>query len=69
VLIVIEKGQEIPEHAYVSVNKNGTWYSINNGDDVSKANFSILNTILTIQAVPQSNTTTPTTINASRPGG
>jgi hypothetical protein len=68
VLIIVESSPDIPESAYVSVYKDGMWYSIDDHDDVSKANFSLLNTILTIQAVPQASTPTATTINA-RPGG
>jgi hypothetical protein len=69
VLILVETSAQRPEGAYVSVSKDGVWYSIDNGDDVSKANFGLLNSILTIQAVPSSNAPTPTTISAGRPGG
>jgi hypothetical protein len=69
VLILVETSAERPAGAYVSISKDGVWYSIDNDDDVSKNNFGLLNAILTIQAVPSSNTPTPTTISAGRPGG
>ena len=51
--IIIEQSASAPENAYVSVNKRGIWYWIDNDDLVSKANFALLNEIVTIQAVPE----------------
>jgi hypothetical protein len=51
--IIIEQGPSPPENAYVAINKRGIWYWIDNDDAVSKANFALLNEIVTIQAVPE----------------
>ena len=51
--ILVEQGTATPQNAYVAVNKNGVWYWIDNDDLVSKANFGLLNEIVTIQAVPE----------------
>ncbi|MEJ0051158.1 MAG: hypothetical protein WDN02_08130 [Methylovirgula sp.] len=51
--IIVEQGPGVPQNAYVAVNKRGTWYWIDNDDLVSKANFGLLNEIVTIQAVPE----------------
>jgi hypothetical protein len=51
--ILVEQSAAAPENAYVSVNKRGIWYWIDNDDLVSKANFALLNEIVTIQAVPE----------------
>ncbi len=51
--IIVEQGPGVPQNAYVAVNKRGIWYWIDNDDLVSKANFGLLNEIVTIQAVPE----------------
>ncbi len=51
--IIVEQSPGAPQNAYVAVNKRGIWYWIDNDDLVSKANFALLNEIVTIQAVPE----------------
>jgi hypothetical protein len=61
--MIIEKSSSPPANAYVAIFKAGYWYSIDNDDDTSKANFSLLNEILTIQAVPQASPELQPSIN------
>ena len=61
-LIVIEDSETRPSDAYVSVARNGHWYSISNRDRVSKKNFALLGNLLLIQARPPSSGPTPTVI-------
>jgi hypothetical protein len=63
-LILVEESEYRPATAFVSVSQNGKWYSINQQDAISKMNFALLNTILTIQAIPSSTSPTATTISA-----
>ena len=63
VLILVEITKTKPNSAYVSVYRDEQWYSIEKTDEISKKNFALLNTILTIQAAPSSSPT-PTTISA-----
>jgi hypothetical protein len=63
--IIIEKSSLPLGNAYVAVFRNGYWYSIDNDDETSKANFALLNEILTIQAVPAQNQQLQPSINVS----
>lgn len=60
--ILVEESAVRPADDYTSVYKDGRWYSISTSDRISKQNFALLNEILTIQAAPISNATTPTSI-------
>jgi hypothetical protein len=51
--IIVEESPGAPQNAYVAVNRRGIWYWIDDDDFVSKANFALLNEIVTIQAVPE----------------
>ena len=64
VLLIIETSPQRLPNSYVSVFKDGLWYSIDNDDIVTKQNFALLNNIVTVQAAPANNTPTQTTINA-----
>lgn len=61
--LIIEKSDSPPANAYVAIARHGYWYSIDNDDQTSKANFALLNEILTIQAVPQQNQQLTPSIN------
>lgn len=63
VYIIVEVSEVRPADAYASVFKDGHWYSISATDRVSKQNFAVLSQILTIQAIPTADKSTPTTIN------
>ena len=59
--ILILEGDDLPPNAYVSYSYRGKWYYIDGLDDISKKNFTLLSTILTIMAVPSpSQALTPT---------
>jgi len=51
-LILIQTTNHPVYGAFASYERNGVWYSIRDDDRISKRNFSLLNTLLTIQAVP-----------------
>uniref|UniRef100_UPI001955288A hypothetical protein n=1 Tax=Methylobacterium sp. B34 TaxID=95563 RepID=UPI001955288A len=51
-LILIQTTTHPVSGAFASYERNGVWYSIRDDDRISKRNFSLLNTLLTIQAVP-----------------
>ncbi|MCJ2063378.1 hypothetical protein MKK63_11725 [Methylobacterium sp. J-088] len=60
--IIIERSEYPPENAYVSIPYKGKWYSINSSDKLSKLNFSFLNELLTLQAIPDPGKLTQTVI-------
>jgi hypothetical protein len=63
-LIIVEDSATRPDDAYVSISRNGHWYSISNTDKVSKKNFALLGDLLLVQAQPPSTPPTPTVISA-----
>ena len=63
-LIIVEQSAVRPPDAYVSVLRKGVWYSIADGDTISKKNFSLLGNLLIIQAQPSASPPTPTVISA-----
>jgi (2Fe-2S) ferredoxin len=65
VLMIVEKTPDQPANAYVSVYRDGMWYSIADNDDVSKMNFALLGNIMIVQAQAPQQPTTQTVITAA----
>ncbi|HZV04626.1 MAG TPA: hypothetical protein VE999_06020 [Gemmataceae bacterium] len=65
IFILIERSSAPPSNAYVAIARGPYWYSIRLDDETSKANFALLNEILTIQAVPEQTPKLTPSINVS----
>ena len=60
--LLVERSDAPPSDPYVSVRgRDGKWYSISNGDKISRSNFALITQIMTMRAIPsQTPPLTPT---------